>query len=78
MKREPGASQDVEGKTGTVPRQHGTAASTLKGARPHGQGIGQAAVMIGWLLLIGSYWRAVRGVRVGAREFITAVEDTTA
>jgi putative peptidoglycan lipid II flippase len=52
VKREPGASQDLEGKTGTVPRQHGTAASTLKRARPHGQGIGRAAVMIGVITVL--------------------------
>jgi putative peptidoglycan lipid II flippase len=52
VKREPGASQDVEGKTGTVQRQHGTAASTLKRARPHGQGIGRAAVMIGVITVL--------------------------
>jgi hypothetical protein len=34
----------------------------------------QAALMIGWLLLIGTYWRAVRGVRVAAREYIDTVE----
>jgi len=28
----------------------------------------QAALMIGWLLLIGVYWRAVRGVRVAIRD----------
>jgi hypothetical protein len=28
----------------------------------------QAALMVGWLLLIGAYWRAVRGVRVAIRE----------
>ncbi len=35
----------------------------------------QAGLMIGWLLLIGTYWRAVRGVRVAANDFIAAVED---
>jgi hypothetical protein len=34
----------------------------------------QAALMIGWLLLIGTYWRAVRGVRVAAQEYIDTVE----
>jgi hypothetical protein len=28
----------------------------------------QAALMVGWLLLIGVYWRAVRGVRVAIRD----------
>lgn len=31
----------------------------------------QAAVMLGWLLLIGVYWRAVRTVRMAIREFLT-------
>jgi len=35
----------------------------------------QAAFLLGWLLLIGVYWRAVRSVRGAAREFIDAVED---
>lgn len=30
----------------------------------------QAGVMLGWLLLIGTYWRAVRSVRVAVREFL--------
>ncbi len=38
----------------------------------------QAALLIGWLILVGAYWRAVRGVRVGAFEFIAAVEDAKA
>jgi hypothetical protein len=32
----------------------------------------QAALMIGWLLLIGVYWRAVRGVRVAIRDSLSA------
>ena len=28
----------------------------------------QAALLLGWLLLIGVYWRAVRGVRVAIRD----------
>ena len=52
MKREPGASQDLKGKTGTVPREHGTAVGTLKRARPHRQGIGRAAVMIGVITVL--------------------------
>ncbi|VTR97233.1 unnamed protein product [Gemmata massiliana] len=35
----------------------------------------QAALLIGWLILVGAYWRAVRGVRVAARDFIRTVED---
>lgn len=35
----------------------------------------QAALMIGWLILVGTYWRAVRGVRVAANDFAAAVED---
>jgi len=31
----------------------------------------QAALMLGWLLLIGAYWRAVRGVRVAIRDAIS-------
>jgi hypothetical protein len=31
----------------------------------------QAALLIGWLLLIGVYWRAVRGVRVAIREALS-------
>jgi hypothetical protein len=34
----------------------------------------QAVFMLCWLLLIAVYWRAVRGVRVGAREYIDTVE----
>jgi hypothetical protein len=34
----------------------------------------QAALMLGWLMLIGVYWRAVRGVRVAAREYLDTVE----
>jgi hypothetical protein len=30
----------------------------------------QAALMLGWLLMIGVYWRAVRGVRVAIREAV--------
>jgi len=32
----------------------------------------QAALMIGWLLVIGMYWRAVRGVRMAIRETLDA------
>jgi hypothetical protein len=35
----------------------------------------QAALMLGWVLMIGVYWRAVRGVRVGAREYIDTVAE---
>ncbi|QJW92974.1 zinc ribbon domain-containing protein [Frigoriglobus tundricola] len=35
----------------------------------------QAAFLLGWLLLVGMYWRAVRSVRVAAREFLDAAED---
>lgn len=34
----------------------------------------QAALMIGWLLLIGVYWRAVRLVREAIREFLEKAE----
>lgn len=34
----------------------------------------KAAFMIGWLLLIGVYWRAVRTVRVAIREFVRNAE----
>lgn len=34
----------------------------------------QAVFMLGWLLMVAVYWRAVRGVRVGAREYIDTVE----
>ena len=30
----------------------------------------QAAVMLGWLLVIGVYWRAVSNVRGAIREFL--------
>jgi hypothetical protein len=30
----------------------------------------EAAKMLGWLVVVGTYWRAVRGVRVAIREFI--------
>ncbi|HEY1190155.1 MAG TPA: hypothetical protein VGE74_21090 [Gemmata sp.] len=35
----------------------------------------QAALLMGWLILVFAYMRAVGGVRSGAREFIRAVED---
>ncbi len=35
----------------------------------------QAILLLGWLLLVGVYWRAVRGVRVAAREYLDTVED---
>jgi hypothetical protein len=35
----------------------------------------QAAVMLGWLLLIGVYWRAVRTVREAIRDFLVKVEN---
>ncbi len=35
----------------------------------------QAGVMLGWLLLIGVYWRAVRTVRAAIRDFIDKAED---
>ena len=34
----------------------------------------QAALMLGWLLLVGVYWRAVRNVRSAAQEYIDTVE----
>jgi hypothetical protein len=34
----------------------------------------QAALLLGWLILVGSYWRAVRSVRLGAREYLDTVE----
>jgi hypothetical protein len=34
----------------------------------------QAALMLGWLLLIGVYWRAVGSVRGAIREFLESVE----
>lgn len=36
----------------------------------------QAALMIGWLFAAGVYWRAVRAVRSGAREYIDSVATT--
>lgn len=33
----------------------------------------QAALMLGWLLLVGVYWRAVRNVRLAAREYLDTV-----
>jgi hypothetical protein len=36
----------------------------------------QAALMLGWLLLVGLYWRAVRNVRVGAKEYLDTVAET--
>ncbi len=36
----------------------------------------QAALMIGWLIMAGVYWRAVRAVRAGAREYIDSVATT--
>jgi hypothetical protein len=30
----------------------------------------EAARMLGWLILVGTYWRAVRGVRVAIRDFV--------
>jgi phage FluMu protein Com len=33
----------------------------------------QAALLLGWLILVGSYWRAVGKVRRGAREFLDTV-----
>lgn len=35
----------------------------------------QAALMLGWLLLIGVYWRAVRTVRGAIREFLDSVPE---
>jgi len=35
----------------------------------------QAGVMMGWLLLIGVYWRAVRNVRIAIRDFLETVEE---
>lgn len=35
----------------------------------------QAAVMLGWLLVVGTYWRAVRAVRGAISEFLEAVEE---
>lgn len=35
----------------------------------------QAAMMLGWLLLIGVYWRAVRNVRSAAQEFLDTVDE---
>ena len=35
----------------------------------------QAGLMLGWLLLVGLYWRAVRNVRVAAQEFLDTVEE---
>ena len=35
----------------------------------------QGAFLLGWLLMIGMYWRAVRSVRVAAREYLEAAED---
>ena len=34
----------------------------------------QAALMLGWLLLVCVYWRAVRNVRSAAREFLAAAD----
>jgi hypothetical protein len=36
----------------------------------------QAALLIGWLILVGLYSRAVRNVRVAAREYLDTVEET--
>ncbi|MGH3207233.1 MAG: lipid II flippase MurJ, partial [Trebonia sp.] len=57
MKREPGASRDEGGKTGTVSRQRDTEVRTPERARvrrpPVGrQGIGRAAVMIGVITVL--------------------------
>ncbi len=35
----------------------------------------QAALMLGWLLMIGVYWRAVRNVRSAAREYLDSVGE---
>ncbi|MBM3979128.1 MAG: hypothetical protein FJ304_02365 [Planctomycetes bacterium] len=35
----------------------------------------QGALMLGWLLLVGVYWRAVRNVRSAAKEYLDAVAD---
>ena len=35
----------------------------------------QAGLMLGWLLLVGLYWRAVRNVRGAAQEFLDTVEE---
>ncbi len=35
----------------------------------------QAALMLGWLLLIGVYWRAVGAVRGAIRDFLESVEE---
>ncbi len=37
-----------------------------------------AAMMLGWLIIVGSYWRAVSGVRAAAKEFVARVADGTA
>lgn len=36
----------------------------------------QGALMMGWLLLIGVYWRAVRNVRSAAKEYLDTVEES--
>jgi cell division protein FtsX len=36
----------------------------------------QAGVMIGWLLMIGVYWRAVSHVRGAIREFLDAADQS--
>ncbi|MCI0700379.1 MAG: zinc-ribbon domain-containing protein [Planctomycetia bacterium] len=35
----------------------------------------QAALMLGWLLAVGVYWRAVGGVRAAIREYLDTVEE---
>ena len=36
----------------------------------------QAALAVGWLLVLGAYWRAVRNVRSAAKEYLDTVEGT--
>ena len=38
----------------------------------------EAAKMLGWLLVVGMYWRAVRAVRAAIRDFVRGVEDAKA
>jgi putative peptidoglycan lipid II flippase len=57
VKREPGASPDREGKTGTVPRQRGTTDDVPERAAPQRHGIrrsaiGRAALMIGVITVL--------------------------
>jgi len=34
----------------------------------------QAAVMLGWLMVVGVYWRSVRSVRGAVSEYLESVE----